>query len=72
MPLPKQNTQNSPDVCCPGGAHNCYTCRVCSGSFHGCQSSFRCINCQICLTKKCPCCEKGSIRQQENKEKYKK
>ncbi|WP_338984723.1 hypothetical protein [Spiroplasma endosymbiont of Diplazon laetatorius] len=72
MPLPKQNNQASGDVCCPGGAHNCYTCRVCSGSFHGCQSCLKCIGCQVCLSKQCPCCDKGSARQQENKAKYKK
>lgn len=31
------------EICCPGGAHNCYTCRVCIGSFQGCKSCLKCI-----------------------------
>ncbi|WP_339030298.1 MULTISPECIES: hypothetical protein [unclassified Spiroplasma] len=72
MPLPKQKVENSSDVCCPGGAHNCFTCRVCSGSFHGCQSCLKCIGCQVCLSKECPCCVKGTIKQQQNNAKYNK
>ncbi|QIA67740.1 hypothetical protein [Spiroplasma citri] len=60
------------EICCPGGVHNCYTCRVCTGSFQGCKSCLKCISCQVCLTKKCQVCINGSIRQQENKKKYKK
>ncbi|AKX33855.1 hypothetical protein SLITO_v1c01900 [Spiroplasma litorale] len=70
MPLNKNNSSN--EVCCPGGAHNCYTCRVCSGSFHGCKSCMKCISCQVCYEKQCPCCVEGSSRQKENKAKYNK
>ncbi|ASP27961.1 hypothetical protein SCORR_v1c01860 [Spiroplasma corruscae] len=71
MPLPK-NSSSSNDACCPGGAHNCYTCRVCSGSFHGCKSCMKCISCVVCYEKKCPCCIDGSSKQKENKAKYNK
>ncbi|WP_342268705.1 hypothetical protein [Spiroplasma endosymbiont of Aspidapion aeneum] len=57
-------------ICCPGGAHNCYTCRVCSGSFLGCKSCAKCISCIVCIDKECACCVNGSQRQQENKAKY--
>lgn len=59
------------EICCTVGVNNCYTCRVCTCSFQGCKSCLKCISCQVCL-KKCPVCINDSIRQQENKKKYKK